>query len=281
MNTGYRYDEQLNDRKTDKKYYCNNCGLVGHTFSRCSEPITSLGLIVYRFNPMKKLYEFIMINRKDSLGFVDLIRGKYNIHNIMYLQNIINEMTIDEKLMIENEPFENLWAYMWNFRNVSSRYKSEYEHSFKKFETLKKGIDTTQGTFTLKMFLENSNTKWIEPEWGFPKGRRNYKETDLHTALREFEEETGIKPSNINILKNIMPYDENFTGSNYKSYRSRYFIANIDYTNNVEFCKQDCEVRQIGWYTYKECIQRIRNTNIEKIELLNKIHQMLCQYTII
>jgi 8-oxo-dGTP pyrophosphatase MutT (NUDIX family) len=280
MSTGYRYDHQSNDRKSDKKYYCNNCGLVGHTFNRCSEPITSLGLIVYRFNPIKRSYEFIMINRKDSLGFVDLIRGKYNIHNIMYLQNIINEMTIEEKRMIENEPFENLWAYMWNFRNISSRYKSEYEHSLKKFETLKKGIDTTQGTFTLRMLLENSDTNWLEPEWGFPKGRRNYKETDLHTALREFEEETGIKPINVNILKNIMPYDENFTGSNYKSYRSRYFIAKIDYMNNVEFCKQDCEVRQIGWYTYKECVERIRSTNKEKLEMLDKIHQMLCKYTV-
>jgi 8-oxo-dGTP pyrophosphatase MutT (NUDIX family) len=38
---------------------------------------------------------------------------------------------------------------------------------------------------------------WEEPEWGFPKGRRDTQESDWVCALREFKEETG-QPSNTN-----------------------------------------------------------------------------------
>ena len=45
--------------------------------------------------------------------------------------------------------------------------------------------------YTLASLIHKSSTTWLEPEWGYPKGRRNYQEKDLHCALREFEEETG------------------------------------------------------------------------------------------
>ena len=66
---------------------------------------------------------------------------------------------------------------------------------------------------------------WGEPEWGFPKGRRNYHEKDISCALREFEEETGYKRTDLSIMQNIQPVEEIFTGSNYKSYKHKYFIA--------------------------------------------------------
>jgi 8-oxo-dGTP pyrophosphatase MutT (NUDIX family) len=268
-------------RDTERKHYCNNCGNTGHSFNRCMEPITSLGVITYRYNPKRNAFEYIMINRKDSLGFVDLIRGKYNVHNIMYLRNIINEMTLNEKDMILNKPFEDLWAYMWNFRNISNRYKNEYDHSYKKYMFLKQGIDTTHGIYRLSDLIQDSDTKWCEPEWGFPKGRRNYKESDIHTAMREFEEETGIRCKHIQILKNVSTFDENFTGSNYKSYRSRYFVAHMPYNENIEFCKQDCEVSRIGWFTIDECMMKIRDNHQEKKDILDRIHKMICTHTIV
>ena len=30
-----------------KKSYCSNCGRYGHNYSKCNEPITSLGIILY------------------------------------------------------------------------------------------------------------------------------------------------------------------------------------------------------------------------------------------
>ena len=49
-----------------------------------------------------------MICRKDSLGYVDFIRGKYPLYNKRYIQNIINEMTIDEKSKLLRLSFKDL-----------------------------------------------------------------------------------------------------------------------------------------------------------------------------
>ena len=38
-----------------------------------------------------------MICRKDTLGYVDFLRGKYSLNNKQQLLNLFNEMTIYEK----------------------------------------------------------------------------------------------------------------------------------------------------------------------------------------
>ena len=66
--------------------------------------------------------------------------------------------------------------------------------------------------FNLESLIPSSTTNWIEPEWGFPKGRRNFQENDLQCAIREFSEEPIL--NKISIIKNLIPFDEIFTGSN-------------------------------------------------------------------
>lgn len=259
----------------EKVYFCNNCGSCGHTFNKCNEPITSLGVIA--FTMKHGVYHYLMIQRKDSLGFVDFIRGKYNIKNLQYLLNIFNEMTVQEKTMLKLCTFQQLWDHMWNYREISVRYKNELEHSKKKFTALKNGVEINGEMYTIDKLVSLSTTEWNETEWGFPKGRRNYKETDLNTALREFNEETGLNIKDLHILKNVIPYDEVFTGSNYKSYRSRYYIAGM-MENTDQFQKQDCEVNDIGWFTFEECMKKIRNNHQEKQQILIKINQLLSIY---
>ena len=40
--------------------FCNNCGKYGHSFNKCNHPITSLGIIVYRFNPNINNLEYLI-----------------------------------------------------------------------------------------------------------------------------------------------------------------------------------------------------------------------------
>ena len=137
-----------------------------------------------------------MIRRKDSFGYIDFIRGKYSTHNIEHVQNIVNEMSIQEKYRILNMPFEKLWNLMWG-ETKNIQYKSEEFSSSKKFDILKNGVFLEGTQISLNDIVENSNTSWVETEWEFPKGRRNYQEKDIDCALREFEEETGICQKNI------------------------------------------------------------------------------------
>ena len=79
--------------------FCNNCGKTGHLYHQCNKPITSIGLIIFRRKNNK--IEYLLIRRKDSLGYVDFMRGKYPMGNKIYLNNILKErekVRIKEKL---------------------------------------------------------------------------------------------------------------------------------------------------------------------------------------
>ena len=73
--------------------FCNNCGKLGHLFHQCKNPITSIGVIVYNNEVEDDISKtkFLMIRRKDSLGYVDFMRGKYPLFNKRHIINILNE----------------------------------------------------------------------------------------------------------------------------------------------------------------------------------------------
>lgn len=254
--------------------FCNNCGKHGHLFHQCKNPITSIGIIV--FNKRDNL-KYLMIRRKDSLGYVDFMRGKYPLFNKRYLLNIINEMTVSEKQNLLSKDFDTLWQELWG-DHIGIQYRGEEKTSKEKFNSLKAGITLKTITYNLESLIEESEYKWEEPEWGFPKGRRNYQEKDLTCALREFEEETGCNKNNLKVIYNIIPIEELFTGSNYKSYKHKYFIAYMD-DNNIKLDNyQKSEVSKIEWKNFDDCIKYIRPYNLEKIDLIKQVNHILNSY---
>jgi hypothetical protein len=128
--------------------FCNNCGENGHSYQICKHPITSIGIIAYRYKEHDDVsgaadadsdsdadansndssnIEYLMIRRKDTLGFVDFMRGRYSISNKRYIVNIINEMTMDEKHRLLAHTFDELWTQLWG-NNIARKYKNE-EHT--------------------------------------------------------------------------------------------------------------------------------------------------------
>ena len=254
---------------------CNNCGKQGHSFHQCKLPVTSYGIIVFRSSQLG--LQFLMIRRKDSFGYIDFIRGKYSPYNIYQIQNIINEMSNLEKQRILTEPFSQLWNDMWG-DTTNSQYKNEEQLSSKKFDLIREGLYINNEFINLSSIINNSNTNWKETEWEFPKGRRNYKEKDLDCALREFEEETGISYLKINIVENVLPFEEIFIGTNHKSYKHKYFLAYMNESEDLLNNFQITEVSKLEWKTIDECIQAIRPYNLEKKELITNINKVLEEY---
>ena len=144
---------------------------------------------------------------------------------------------------------------------------------------LKEGIISNNKNYTLKSLIEEVSIEWDEPEWGFPKGRRNYQEKDIICALREFEEETGYKGKDVKVIQNIIPFEEIFTGSNYKSYKHKYYLASMETSNKDSLCNfQKSEVSKMGWYTYEDCLKRIRHHNLEKRDILKRVNNLITNY---
>jgi len=264
-----------------KNNICNNCGKQGHQFHQCKIPITSYGIIVFRTSSEKGI-EYLMIRRKNSFGYIDFIRGKYILNNLEHLKSMFNEMSIQEKEQIKHNDFETLWKVMWGNQSLSHQIqlKGEELASQKKFESIKNGlsIGLNGELITLNDLINNSNTKWEETEWEFPKGRRNFQEKDLDCALREFEEETGIQKKNIKIIENLLPFEEMFLGSNHKSYKHKYFLGYSENKNDNLNNYQQNEVSKMEWKTLEECLESIRPYNLEKKQLIININKVLQEY---
>ena len=245
------------------KDICNNCGKFGHLFRNCKNPILSYGCVPFRITKDDKR-EYLMICRKDTLGYIDFMRGKYIINDYEYIKNMIKQMTNAEKNKLNQLDFDVLWQNLWigtkSLSSSSSLYKSEEDASRNKFNTIKK--------LKLQQLIDSSNetNMWISPEWGFPKGRRNYHEIEYDCALRETIEETGYDASQLIHLKNIAPFEEGFIGSNYKNYKHKYYLMYMEYESSLKTNKYDYdEVSIIQWKSYSECINSIRPYNTEKI----------------
>ena len=214
---------------------------------------------------------------------------------------MLKQMTVSEKESLQTHDFDTLWNGVWgNNLGVESsnklpvtelnrafqrgmdtnvhRYKSEEIISKEKFAILKTGIFIKNKTVDLNSLIEESKKyeQWSEPEWGFPKGRRNYQEKDYNCALREFYEETGYNPNLLKNIQNIFPFEEIFTGSNYKSYKHKYYLMYMNYEDsNKDTVFEKTEVSKMGWKSHEECLQIIRPYNLEKIRLVNNIFNCL------
>ncbi len=254
--------------------FCKNCGHKGHLYQKCNHPIISLGIIAVRFNPT---LQFLMICRRNTLGYVDFIRGKYELDNVEYIQSLFDIMTKDETENLLQLDFLTLWNNLW--QNNKHQYESEFLNANYKYMQLLKGCNINEKIYSIKYFIENIKIEWLEPEWGFPKGRRNHLEGDYDCALREWSEETGYIFSDINIIKNISTYNEIFVGTNNKVYKYKYYVGIMD-KKPVPNIFQKMEISKVAWFTPEECKQHIRYYNFEKINILEKIIYIFNHYSI-
>ena len=268
-----------------KQVFCNNCGKLGHLFHNCRVPITSIGIIplriVKKFNTelkhIENVIELLIIKRKDSLAFIDFMRGKYIMEDKHYILNLLNNMSINERNYLLTNDFDTIWSYLWNY-NTNNLYRNEEKLSKIKFNKLKSGFMSILESYNLKELVDLCDKKYSEPEWGFPKGRRNYHEKDIVCGLREFEEETGYKKSDIEIFNNIVPFEEIFTGSNYKSYKHKYFIGIIS-NNTIPLANfQIYEISEIKWVPIDDVYKYIRDYNYEKTNIINDLNKLLKTY---
>lgn len=243
---------------------CSNCGRPGHFYRECREPITSLGIIAFRRPLEGGEPEWLLIRRRVSIGFIEIMRGKYELRDEETIQALVDQATLDERQQLLNRPFADLWRDLWNGA-ASRRYHNEYEQARAKFEVLK-------ARNLLRVAVSDSTTSWNEPEWGFPKGRRSSTETELACALRETYEEAGVRREQLTVLEPSRPLLEEYRGSNGISYRHRYWLAQapadlvvrMDPTN----IDQIREISDVRWCSMEDALALIRPYNVEKRAVL-------------
>jgi 8-oxo-dGTP pyrophosphatase MutT (NUDIX family) len=292
----------------NKQIICNNCGKFGHTHKQCSEPITSLGIICLKVSPEikdklitnfvhenifdisqniiidivqtindnkynnilnKTDIEYLIIRRKHSLGYIEFIRGRYDANDPETVYHLIRQMTPEEILFIKTKEFKDLWEEVWKKTSYNKVFLTEMDESFQKFTKLKES----------NIFSENLHHDYEEPEWGFPKGRRNPNEKNLKCALREFYEETGIVKNDLIVLNKLFPIQEIFFGTNGIKYKHIYYIAIYNSVDEIGLNKiqedQLTEIGDIKWKSIDASLKLFRPYHEEKKKLLLSLHNFL------
>lgn len=254
----------------------------------CSFPVTSYGIICYRLVADNSSIhpEYLMVQRKDSLGFVEFVRGKYNIDDENYIAALLSNMTLSERemLLFDGGRMEYLWTYLWRDLSSSKRRCQSSFHRIdsitntKDYEEAKHKFDSVKSY--LPELLEKYPSEIQETEWGFPKGRRNMNETDIDCALREFHEETGLNPKGLRPLKpsETASVTEQFQGSNGVWYRHVYFVSKAsskmmqrcDTNGRYNHCNG--EIRSVGWFSYDECLKKIRSAYPQRRNVIDIVN---------
>jgi 8-oxo-dGTP pyrophosphatase MutT (NUDIX family) len=307
MNNNYHYDKNYDLKKRKKKIFCSNCGKYGHNFKKCKDPITSIGIVnillpdyllvknliealkienlnVVNFNNQnfnkiinsaqkyKNKIKFLLVRRKHNLSYIEFIRGRYESNDIKGITSLFELMSPEEIVKIMTLSFDDLWKDLWKKTSSSEMYKKEFINSKEKFIKLK-----TADNFNFDFIKKNVKPLFENPEWGFPKGRRNKKEKNIDCAIREFYEETNLVTDQYKLINCIMPIDEIFFGTNKILYKHSYYVS-LDKTNdskitiNSNNTQQQDEIGDIRWFTYDEAINMIRPYHKEKKKMLNEIY---------
>lgn len=271
----------------------------------CQQPVSSFGIICYRkfktsqadenvwggevaYDESAIRTEFLMVQRKDSLAFVEFVRGKYNIQNRGYISKLLSSMTLAEREKLSSCSFDELWHGFWQSAHTRTFVK-EYEQSKSRFMMLRGGYYLrTQSNglvfFSMGVAVNATSSDHEDTEFGFPKGRRNINESDLDCALREFEEETLIDSGSVTVKLDLGPFEEVFIGSNGVRYRHVYYLAEL--SSHAEAWKdvgikpvvdpiQLREVKAVGWFRADDVMSKIRKESSERRDMFGRVLEVM------
>jgi hypothetical protein len=285
-----------------KNLYCTNCNKKGHIYKNCIEPVISNGIIGIYIENLKKEniddlekfisinlnnsfkykkinnnpinnknnVKFLMIQRKNSLGYLEFMRGRYDVNNNENINYIFEQMTQNEIIDILTKEFDLLWNDLWDENNIKNKnHYKEYITSKQKFYELKLNkID----------FISNLKPKYLFNEWGFPKGRRELYESDIICAIREFEEETNIKENMYNLLESCNKIKENLIGTNGINYLHNYYLAILNSEKIKNIDSKNKEIGNIKIMSFNECIEAVRPYHTNKIKIIKLLNELINEY---
>lgn len=239
----------------------------------------SYGVLLYYYDDILNENKFLLVRRKDSIEYVQILRGNYNLKCENDIEKMFSRITQEEFNNLKTLNFKKLWEKLW-MKSLESdifclEYKKNYDKSFKKFEQLK----NTSIFKNICKKKKNNKFKYDEPEWGIPKGRKNIDETDIDCAIREFTEETNIN-NNYYIVLNSNQFIEEYVGSDNNIYKHIYYLAkcktkNIDLKIDLNNRNQVTEISSIHFFSYSDCLNKIRDYSKDKLKIIENANNYI------
>ncbi|MDO8515995.1 MAG: NUDIX domain-containing protein [bacterium] len=110
--------------------------------------------------------------------------------------------------------------------------------------------------------------------WNFPKGHFEHGERDLDTALRETEEETGLKKSDLRIIPNFRAYERFSFRRGHETIHDTVILFLAETRNpNVRLVPR--EHSGFAWFLYRDAMHAIGGTYLETKKVLKQANDFL------
>lgn len=203
----------------------------------------SIGIVLFRRNPTTSGVEVMCVRKRSTYAYHSFVHAQYKSTSDDCILALLNKMTPDEKVDLLSLNFSQIWFRVWIYGTYRHVFYASCAHKFENNFCADKGA-------RLQRLIQESTSGEIV--WEIPKGRRDPNEDQLDCAIREFQEETDIGPSQYkfvtvgrNHLMSFTHYDEGV------SYTNSYYIAvtDSDFEPAVNFRNkhQVAEVSAIQW----------------------------------
>lgn len=261
-----------------KSVYCRNCRRRTHSTNKCPLPICSYGVVAVRKNPHTHDHEYILVRPKFTMEYLTIIRGHYIPSSSKYITHLCRYMTSTERTNLLEGPFAELYE---DAHSVPKDY--EFNRAQRAYCQLSKQANPNTICHSWEDHMNMaSDTQWTEPEWGFPKGRREKNESEMECAFREFHEETGIPISSISLIHNMAQFHEMFTGTDNQVYKHTYYMAYVPWEqSDTPPLSKETEICEARWVSFSEGMNLIRNYQHSRRILFQCIHDFIQTHTII
>lgn len=270
--------------------YCFNCGDCNHYYKKCPNPVTSYGMILYRLDKDVAgvaTIRYLLIQRDYSPEFRSLITNfRYLEHQPEQIEHLSQFLTGLELRALGTYDYPTLYSKInrYYLQRRHSKHQQILNSILRQTELLHSAHQICKRLAALSSEGPSvNNTRPLEPDWGFPKGRRNKHnyENDIDCARREVHEETGLAPIDYTIISGLQPR-EIYKGTNDIYYQHNYYVGRVVNSlcpifYNPLNAAQTCEIRKIGWFTYEEAMSMFRSYHSEKGEMLAAVHKTLLQ----
>ena len=242
---------------------------------KLGSPITSYGCI---YRSVTDKIRYLLIKRKESVGYVDLIRGSYKESQLFF---IVQDLTNEERERLLKYDFDDLWDDMGLNRNN----KEAYEYAKSVYSCVKSHLPLL---FSLIPTADPDGMNL----WLFPKGKLNFgydeelfmddlvttQESPFECALREFKEETNGMDIRVSAkLLCCEPVVERYLGSNSKHYQTNYFIFGSNTLPDLNKLEKritnirevSCgEVEEVKWVPIDEIHNYLKPERVKLVEYI-------------
>lgn len=217
----------------------------------------SYGIACCRFD--RNIPQILLVQRRFTYAFNAFVYGMYDNSNSATIMALLNKMTIDEKIILRRADFRQAWSHIW----ISTRFDTA---RFRKLEELFNANFGRDGGTRLHDFISRSANDG-RLVWEIPKGRKRNQEADIHAAIREFYEETGMEKKQYFLYPTATRVNT-FIDNNVR-YSHKYYIARADRLVSPQ-------VRLVN-ETQIEEISAIRWMSIEEIRFIDIEGQRLAK----